>query len=244
MDPLIEMHQDYTPYSYVYNNPIKLLDPNGCDSASDARINEIVKAYISSNPKIHVTINGEVVNEGTSGSYDEAKENNDIDESSLYRTFNAVSDNTSIVGDYIDSFELAALYTGVKLGRSSKKGLAFYGYSFFGNQYTRIIKLKVPIKVGGVLVNAVMVVSDLGAIGTAPNSEAKQNAKDNLYKNLVFIGISAISAEVGVVLSVGDYIMSTPEMQRFKKELQMKREQEQGILHPPSGQLYFNQGRP
>jgi RHS repeat-associated protein len=31
-DPLIEMHYDYTPYAYVYNNPIKLIDPFGLDS--------------------------------------------------------------------------------------------------------------------------------------------------------------------------------------------------------------------
>jgi uncharacterized protein RhaS with RHS repeats len=31
-DPLSELHYDYTPYAYVYNNPIKLIDPIGLDS--------------------------------------------------------------------------------------------------------------------------------------------------------------------------------------------------------------------
>jgi len=31
-DILSEMHYDYTPYAYVYNNPVKLLDPFGLDS--------------------------------------------------------------------------------------------------------------------------------------------------------------------------------------------------------------------
>jgi len=31
-DPLAELHFDYTPYAYVYNNPIKLIDPFGMDS--------------------------------------------------------------------------------------------------------------------------------------------------------------------------------------------------------------------
>ena len=31
-DPMIEKHYDYTPYAYVYNNPIKLIDPFGLDS--------------------------------------------------------------------------------------------------------------------------------------------------------------------------------------------------------------------
>jgi len=33
MDPEIELHQDYTPYSYVYNNPISYFDPFGLDTA-------------------------------------------------------------------------------------------------------------------------------------------------------------------------------------------------------------------
>ena len=31
-DPMVEAHQNYTPYAYVYNNPIGLLDPFGLDS--------------------------------------------------------------------------------------------------------------------------------------------------------------------------------------------------------------------
>lgn len=34
IDPLIEKHFNFTPYSYVYNNPINLIDPIGCDSAT------------------------------------------------------------------------------------------------------------------------------------------------------------------------------------------------------------------
>ena len=32
MDPLVEKHFDNSPYAYVYNNPIKLIDPFGLDS--------------------------------------------------------------------------------------------------------------------------------------------------------------------------------------------------------------------
>ncbi len=32
IDPMIEFHFDYTPYAYVYNNPINFIDPFGLDS--------------------------------------------------------------------------------------------------------------------------------------------------------------------------------------------------------------------
>jgi len=32
VDPMTDLHHDYTPYAYCYNNPIKLIDPFGLDS--------------------------------------------------------------------------------------------------------------------------------------------------------------------------------------------------------------------
>ena len=32
MDPLADLHGDYSPYAYVFNNPISLIDPFGLDS--------------------------------------------------------------------------------------------------------------------------------------------------------------------------------------------------------------------
>ena len=40
IDPLIEDHHDYTPYAYVYNNPISLIDPDGSDTI---HIQEVTK---------------------------------------------------------------------------------------------------------------------------------------------------------------------------------------------------------
>jgi len=34
IDPLIEKHFDYTPYAYVYNNPLLFIDPFGMDTVS------------------------------------------------------------------------------------------------------------------------------------------------------------------------------------------------------------------
>ena len=32
VDPMIESHYDYTPYAYVYNNPMNFIDPFGLDT--------------------------------------------------------------------------------------------------------------------------------------------------------------------------------------------------------------------
>jgi len=49
IDPMIEKHYNYTPYAYVYNNPIKLIDPFGLDSVivhrSEASSNGFANTY-------------------------------------------------------------------------------------------------------------------------------------------------------------------------------------------------------
>lgn len=47
IDPAIEnMHFNYTPYAYVYNDPIRLIDPDGRDSAQRAAAIQRAKEYV------------------------------------------------------------------------------------------------------------------------------------------------------------------------------------------------------
>ncbi len=51
IDPAIENgHNDYTPYAYVYNNPLLYLDPFGLDSAQRAAAIEKSEEYVNENP--------------------------------------------------------------------------------------------------------------------------------------------------------------------------------------------------
>ena len=47
IDPMIEKHYDYTGYAYVYNNPIKLIDPFGLDSLQRAQALNQAEKYIN-----------------------------------------------------------------------------------------------------------------------------------------------------------------------------------------------------
>jgi hypothetical protein len=50
-DPNIEdNHHNYSPYAYVYNNPIKLVDPFGLDSTQRAQAVELAHEYVTKNP--------------------------------------------------------------------------------------------------------------------------------------------------------------------------------------------------
>jgi RHS repeat-associated protein len=50
VDPLSGSHPDYTSYSYVYNNPLRLTDPSGLDSAQRAAAVEKALDYVKRNP--------------------------------------------------------------------------------------------------------------------------------------------------------------------------------------------------
>jgi RHS repeat-associated protein len=49
IDPLIEKHHEYTPYAYVYNNPILFIDPDGRDSAQRAAAVTKAEEYVKKN---------------------------------------------------------------------------------------------------------------------------------------------------------------------------------------------------
>lgn len=50
VDPRSDLHPDFTPYAYVYDDPILLVDPNGLDSLQRAEALAEIQKYLKSNP--------------------------------------------------------------------------------------------------------------------------------------------------------------------------------------------------
>ena len=50
VDPLSGLHPDYTPFAYVYNNPMLLVDPDGKDSIQLKMAVDDAKDYVKHNP--------------------------------------------------------------------------------------------------------------------------------------------------------------------------------------------------
>lgn len=50
VDPMEDLHPDYTPYAYVYNNPLLLIDPEGRDSTQRAEAVAEANKYVEKNP--------------------------------------------------------------------------------------------------------------------------------------------------------------------------------------------------
>jgi hypothetical protein len=49
-DPLQEKHYNYSPYAYVYNNPMRYIDPFGLDSVQRIQAVTLAHEYVANNP--------------------------------------------------------------------------------------------------------------------------------------------------------------------------------------------------
>jgi len=73
LDLLAEQHYNYTPYAYVYNNPISLIDPFGLDSAFyDEEGNQIYSCENDPNSNINYVVK---TTQSTEEMYDEDPDN-------------------------------------------------------------------------------------------------------------------------------------------------------------------------
>jgi hypothetical protein len=144
----------------------------------------------------------------------------------------AVRDNTEVAGHFLEAAALAHKLTGAKLGSN----LGIYGANFFGNSSVKILKLAKPIKIGGILVSTVVLSADyLNAYTNNLQGAEKDAAVDQFVKDIVTTGVYAISAEAGILITVGDYICNSPEMQKFQQDLRIEKARNNGIWQINTG---------
>lgn len=76
VDPMIEKHYDYTPYAYVYNNPLIFVDPLGLDSIYfyDQANNPNNKRVYTA--EVYVEVNGKVSGPYKGSTYPNAPDSN------------------------------------------------------------------------------------------------------------------------------------------------------------------------
>lgn len=234
IDPLVELHNEYTPYAYVYNNPIRLIDPFGCDSIDINDTNSLLA--LAKKHNFTLTIQGVTLNQKNDEEDPENAENKVQEE--LY----AVADATNIMGFDIAFLEQSLKKTGLKLGKSRGKGFVLYGSTFYGNKYTRIYKLGKPLKIAGHTLTVIQLSADAGAWLMGQNEEQRDQAIERIVKDATMSGIFYVNAGVGIFLTVFDIVSSTTEMTKFREDLQKQKALQNGGFDIPSGQLYFEQG--
>ena len=58
----------------------------------------------------------------------------------------------------------------------------------------------------------------MNAYGNGLQGAEQDAAVEQLVKDVVTTGVYAISAEAGILITVGDYICNSPEMQKFQQD--------------------------
>ena len=78
-DPMIEFHYDYTPYAYVYNNPVRFIDPFGLDTIEV--INQADRnVVVESNDDGSTTVTAHITGSNESSSSDNSEEGSNEEE--------------------------------------------------------------------------------------------------------------------------------------------------------------------
>lgn len=237
MDPMAENHFNMTPYNYVLNNPLIYIDLFGLDTTIVLEpVVCVGQRRIKVTPRIQEMI---WENSSTSQSnYDSGSSNSLPPKWPV-----AVADATSVIGFLRSSGVEFQELTGLKLGELSGGRYRVYGSTFFGNQSTKIVKLTKAVKIGGILVSAVLVSADLyDAYFNGKVGAEQAAAEQRLITDILIVGVYAINAEAGLLITAGQILMNSEEVQRgVQQELERKREK-QGIWSLPQGPIYFEQG--
>ena len=115
-----------------------------------------------------------------------------------------------------------------------------------GNRYLKksckIVKLSKAVRIGGVLVEYVLVFADLEIYREAATPEEKEAAEQNLMRNTVITGIYAINAEAGILITVGEIFINSEETQTMLRQNALERIEQKGLWQLPQGQTYIKRG--
>jgi len=232
VDPMAENHFSMTPYNYVLNNPLAYIDLFGLDTT---KVVEIPPAYCTAQRRYKTPPN---LNFYSSGSSSQAQDNSE-DSSPVPKM---VADATSVAG-FIKStgIEYQKL-TGIKAGKLSN-AYRIYGSNFYGNQSTKIVKLSKTVKVGGIVIDAIVVSADVYDAYFNGKAGAEQaTAEQKLIRDILMVGVYAINAEAGILLTVGQIFMNSEETQRMVRQNEIDRNRSQGLWQLPQGPTYIERG--
>jgi RHS repeat-associated protein len=178
MDLLGESHFNSTPYNYVMNNPLSFIDIFGLDTT---KVIEIPTAYCTATRTYKNFPNMYLWNYGASTqTYGDSQKLNPL------KPLVAVADITARVGIVLNTGEVLQKLTGLKAGVSSSFGI--FGANFYGNQSTKIIKLTKPIKIGGAVINFIVVSADVAdAYLNGKTGVEQAAAEQKLFKDILMI---------------------------------------------------------
>ena len=189
IDPLTELHYDYSPYAYVLNNPMIYIDPNGCDTIyaySDGTEFDRVKA---DGPD--VTIYGPSADVEKEGYYSQSQQ--------YYNSFGIFNWGVGILAS---TAQLSSTSTFSLLNSSYQLAPKLYTSGFVSNQYVSTFKVAKVGKMAGRASIGIGVVIDANGVRNYYEDPMSANAVTPAKFGLN-LGVTAHSAAFNPVVGIG-----------------------------------------